>query len=44
VETAREIQPSWLEGQQRIGITAGASTDEQTINEVLKKLAALAYD
>jgi len=44
VETAREIQPSWLEGQQRIGITAGASTDEQTIDEVLKKLAALAYD
>ena len=44
VETAREIQPSWLEGQQRIGITAGASTDEQTINEVLEKLAALAYD
>ncbi len=44
VETAREIQPSWLQGQQRIGITAGASTDEQTINEVLKKLAALAYD
>jgi len=44
VETAQEIQPSWLEGQQRIGITAGASTDEQTINEVLKKLAALAYD
>ncbi len=40
VETAEEIQPSWLQGQCHIGITAGASTDEQTINEVLIKLEA----
>ena len=42
VETAGEIQPSWLQGQCRIGITAGASTDEQTINEVLSRLETLA--
>ncbi len=42
VETAEEIQLSWLQGQCHIGITAGASTDEQTINEVLAKLKALA--
>ena len=40
IETAAEIQPSWLEGKRRIGVTAGASTDEQTVNEVLKSLQA----
>lgn len=39
IETAEEIQPAWLEGKKRIGVTAGASTDEQTVNEVLKALA-----
>lgn len=41
VETAEEIQPSWLEGHSHIGVTAGASTPEQTINEVLAKLEAV---
>ena len=41
VETAEEIQPSWLQGQCYIGITAGASTAEQTINEVLNRLDAM---
>jgi len=40
VETAAEIQTSWLEGKRHIGVTAGASTDEQTVNEVLKSLKA----
>ena len=42
IETAEEIQPSWLQGQSRIGITAGASTAEQTINEVLNRLETIA--
>ena len=42
VETAEEIQLAWLQGQCHLGITSGASTDEQTINEVLAKLEALA--
>ena len=42
VETAAEIQPSWLRGKHHIGITSGASTAEQTMNEALKKLEALA--
>lgn len=42
VETAEEIQLSWLQGQSYIGITAGASTAEQTIDEVLTKLEAIA--
>lgn len=42
VETADEIQPSWLQGHHHIGITAGASTALETINEVLMKLEAMA--
>jgi len=42
VETAQAIQPSWLQGHHHIGITSGASTAEQTINEVLAKLEAMA--
>lgn len=38
VETAAEIQPSWLQNEKHVGITSGASTDEQTINEVIAKL------
>ncbi len=41
VETAEEIQSSWLQGQNSIGITAGASTDEQTVDEVLIKLKSM---
>ncbi len=40
VETAADIQLSWLEGRPYIGITAGASTSEQTIDEVITKLEA----
>ena len=40
VETAEEIQLPWLKGHNRIGVTGGASTAEQTINEVLDKLKA----
>lgn len=38
IETADEIQPSWLEGHHHIGIASGTSTSEQTIDEVIKKL------
>jgi 4-hydroxy-3-methylbut-2-enyl diphosphate reductase len=41
VETAEEIQRAWLQGQRHAGVTAGASTDEQTIYEVLMKLKTL---
>ena len=41
VETAGEIKPSWLRGHQRIGVTGGASTAEETINEVLARLEAM---
>jgi 4-hydroxy-3-methylbut-2-enyl diphosphate reductase len=41
IETAEEIQPSWLQGHHHVGVTGGASTAEETINEVLAKLEAL---
>jgi 4-hydroxy-3-methylbut-2-enyl diphosphate reductase len=44
IETAAEIQTSWLQGKRRIGITSGASTDEPTIDKVLTRLKALAQD
>jgi len=40
VETADEIQSFWLQGKHYIGVTAGASTAEETVNEVLMTLKA----
>lgn len=42
VESAAEIKESWLEGKSHIGITAGASTPDQAINEVISRLKLLA--
>ena len=41
IETADEIQPSLLKDCGSIGVTAGASTAEQTVDEVLQKLKDL---
>ena len=41
IETAEEIQSAWLEGHHHIGVTGGASTAQQTINEVLAKLGVM---
>ena len=41
IETAGEISPSWFRGKKGIGITSGASTAEQTIDEVLARLEGL---
>jgi 4-hydroxy-3-methylbut-2-enyl diphosphate reductase len=38
IETAGEIKASWLEGKRHIGITAGASTADKTIDEVIARL------
>jgi 4-hydroxy-3-methylbut-2-enyl diphosphate reductase len=38
IETAEEVRPSWIQGKRLIGVTAGASTAEQTVTEVLKRL------
>ncbi len=42
IQTAEDIKPEWLKGKQNIGVTSGASTDEQTIDEVVARLHSLA--
>ena len=41
IETAGDIQKSWLQGKKLVGIAAGASTAEETINEVISRLRSL---
>ncbi len=41
IETAKEIKAVWLKGKQKIGVTAGASTDDETIDEVMARIADL---
>jgi 4-hydroxy-3-methylbut-2-enyl diphosphate reductase len=41
IETAEDIQPSWFQGKQNVGIASGASTSEETINEVLARLETI---
>lgn len=38
VETAAEIEAFWLKGKKHVGITAGASTAEQDVDEVFARL------
>ncbi len=41
IETADEVNDSWLAGKHRIGITAGASTPDEAIEELVAKLKSL---
>jgi 4-hydroxy-3-methylbut-2-enyl diphosphate reductase len=41
IETAADIQPAWLKGKKHIGVTSGASTAEETVDEVMHQLAKL---
>jgi 4-hydroxy-3-methylbut-2-enyl diphosphate reductase len=42
VETAAEIEEAWLKGHHRLGVTAGASTPDEAIDEVVCRLEELA--
>ena len=42
IETAESIQSAWIQGKAHIGVTSGASTAEQTVDEVLKRLENIA--
>ena len=42
VESAAEIEPAWLVGHERVGLTAGASTPDFVIDEVASRLEVLA--
>lgn len=41
IETAAELEPHWLEGAERVGVTAGASTPEWIIEQVVARLRGL---
>jgi len=41
VETANEVDTSWLVGKHHIGITAGASTPDEAVEELIDKLRSL---
>ena len=41
VETADEVDTSWLVGKHHVSITAGASTPDETVEELIDKLRSL---
>ncbi|MFO7996973.1 MAG: 4-hydroxy-3-methylbut-2-enyl diphosphate reductase [Dehalococcoidia bacterium] len=41
VETADEVDKSWFAGKQHVGITAGASTPDEAVDELTDKLRCL---
>jgi 4-hydroxy-3-methylbut-2-en-1-yl diphosphate reductase len=44
IETAEDIKPEWLKGKRHIGVTSGASTAEETVEEVVKRLEEMTSD
>lgn len=41
VDNASQIEPAWIEGKTRIGVTAGASAPEVLVQAVIERLKAL---
>ena len=41
IENAEDIVPAWLEGVECVGVTAGASTPEFLVQQVVERLRAL---
>ncbi len=44
VDNASELKPEWLQGKQRVGITAGASAPEVLVQDVIARLKELGAD
>lgn len=44
IESAAEIDPAWLRGVRRVGLTAGASTPDESIDEVEMRLRELSAE
>jgi len=43
IDAAKDIDPRWLEGVRRVGLTAGASAPEVLVEQVSERLAGLGY-
>ena len=43
IDAAKDIDPKWLEGIRRVGLTAGASAPEILVEQVSEHLAGLGY-
>ena len=41
VDSPDELQASWLDGRQRVGLTAGASAPEILVSQVIDRIKAL---
>jgi 4-hydroxy-3-methylbut-2-en-1-yl diphosphate reductase len=41
IETSAEIDPAWLRAHEKVGVTAGASTPDEDIDEVVRRLEEL---
>ncbi|MDZ7652094.1 MAG: 4-hydroxy-3-methylbut-2-enyl diphosphate reductase [Burkholderiaceae bacterium] len=41
VDTAEDLDPAWLEGRVRVGVTAGASAPELLVQQLLERLKSL---
>ena len=41
IDDARDVDPTWFEGVERVGITAGASAPEQLVQELIERLREL---
>ncbi|RYZ09998.1 MAG: 4-hydroxy-3-methylbut-2-enyl diphosphate reductase, partial [Comamonadaceae bacterium] len=41
VDSPSELQAAWLEGKQRVGVTAGASAPEVLVQDVIARVKAL---
>jgi 4-hydroxy-3-methylbut-2-enyl diphosphate reductase len=41
VDTAADLDPQWIAGKHRVGVTAGASAPEVLVRELLDRLRAL---
>ncbi len=41
IDRAEELQPQWIEGKRRVGVTAGASAPEVLVQQVIERLREL---
>ena len=41
VDKAAELDPAWIAGRRRVGVTAGASAPEILVKDVIERLKAL---